>query len=118
MNPYVILAGVLAIIGSFFYGMSVGKDREVAAQAKTQAMIVQVREQAQQGAAEAIAANRPKHVTIQQKAETIIRENRILTECVNPPELKQLLDDARRDGQRAVGAGEGKLPVESGGGGP
>jgi len=118
MNPYALLVAVAVAIGSFFYGTHVGKNNELAEQIKTRTAILATRELAQQGAAEAIAHNRPVHTTIQQRAETIIRENKILTECVNPPELKQLLDNARRDGQPAVNTGEGKLPAGSGGSQP
>ncbi len=99
MNPYALIVGLLAIIGSFFYGTKVGKDHEIASQTKTQELVQAVKAEAQLGAAEAIAKNRPVHTTIQQKAETIIRENKILTECRNPAELARLLDAARRDGQ-------------------
>lgn len=117
MNPYVIIVGVLACIGAFFYGTKVGKDGEIAAQAETRDLINKVKEDAQQGAAVAIRDNRPKHVTIQQRAETVIRESKILTECVNPPELKQLLDDARRDGQDGtIPAGSSLLPAGLGNG--
>lgn len=115
MNPYVILAAVLCMAGSFLYGTKVGKEHELAKAAETQELIRAVKAEAQLGAAEAIAKNRPIHQTIQKNAETIIREHEILTTCVNPPELERLLDAARRDGKPgAVTPGGDKLPSGSG----
>lgn len=115
-NPWMILALVVALGASAAGGAKLGSDHQIAKQSKTEALIAAVKEQALQGAAAAIALNRPRHTTIQQRAETILRESKVYTECVNGPELERLLDAARNDGIGTVTPGSGIVPLESGSG--
>jgi len=87
MNPYLILAVVVgwgaSVGGAFFYGQGVGKDSEIAGQAKINKAVLETREAAQQGAADAIAKLKPVNRTIVQRTEREVRENVRYSECVN-----------------------------------
>lgn len=101
---YAGIAALGAIIGSFLYGMNVGADRQLAAQAKADTRLEQVEERAFKGAIDAINKQRPIHKTIQTQAETVIREREIY-KCPSDPVVERLLDTARQDGATAGGAG-------------
>ena len=98
MNPYVILAVVVLWGGSvgsaFWYGTGVGKDGEIANQAENRQLIIDTREQAQQGAASEIAKLKPKYTTIQGKLETVVRENVVYRDCKHSPEALRLINAA------------------------
>lgn len=85
MNPYIIIAVCIAwgasVGGAFVYGTDVGKDSEIAGQAKINKAITETREAAQQGAANAIAKIEVKNVTINRKLETEVREKRVFSDC-------------------------------------
>lgn len=114
LNPWIILAVVIALAGATAGGAKLGRDHEIAKQKKTEDLIALVKEEAQQGAAAAIAKNRPLHTTIQQRAETILRENTVYTSCVNEPELERLLNAARKDGRATGPAGDSVMPTGPG----
>lgn len=109
MNPYALIAaGVLALglaIGGFVFGVKY----ESGQQAKTEALIADVREQAQLGAAEAIAKNRPVQQIIKQKLETQVRENTVYRDCRNSADAFRLLNDALA-GREPQPVGGGQLP--------
>lgn len=85
LNPWVLLGLVVAwcasVGGAFFYGQGIGRDGEIAGQAKIKQAIEDTREQAQQGAAQAIARIEVKNVTINRKLETVVRENPVFRDC-------------------------------------
>lgn len=115
MNPlygYIAIAWLLTLGGAGWYGMSLGEDRVEARVAKTNELIAAVEARAQLGAANAIAANKPVHRTIQSKVETIVKEVPVYRDCVTTPDVVGLLDASRAlstaPGDRsvpAVGAG-------------
>lgn len=111
MNPWVLLglaaAWTASVAGSFFYGQDIGRDSEIAGQARISKAIEDTREKAQQGAADAIAKNRPINQTIVQKAETVVREKPVYRDCRHDP-----------DGLRSVNSaiiGDTSDPVGGGG---
>lgn len=85
MNPYVILALVIAwggsLAGTGWVAFGLGQDSEIAGQAKINKAITETREAAQQGAANAIAKIEVKNVTINRKLETEVREKRVFADC-------------------------------------
>lgn len=109
-NPWIILAVIIALAAAGYEGFSLGADHEVARQAKTVALIAAVKEQAQQGAADAIAKIDITQTTINRKVETITREVPVYRECLNTPDVERLLNDARAGLDRPNSAGGGVMP--------
>lgn len=114
MNLYFILGLVIAwgasVGGSFFYGEGVGKDAEIAGQAKVQQAIQDTREAGQQGAAAAIAALKPVNTTIVQKVNHELQTNTVYRDCKLPPAGLQLANQALT-GQQPEPSGSDKLPA-------
>lgn len=94
-----VLAVLLLAIGAGAGGFKLGADHEVASQAREDAKIERVSKAATDAAVEAIGRIRIEQKTIQRKAETIIKEVPVYRECVNTPDVRRLLDDARAGGQ-------------------
>lgn len=113
MNPYVILAVVAlwgtSVGGSFFYGQKVGKDSEVATQAREDVIVKKATDAAQLGAAAAIAANKPRNVTLRQEIQGEIRTNTIYAECKHSPEQLQRINSALA-GPDPITVGGGSVP--------
>lgn len=112
MNPYAMLAaGALAVaatVGAFFYGQRIGAQGEIAKQAGIDAAVRDTREAAQQGAAAAIAALKPRNVTIRQELEREIQTNTVYRDCVVPAGGVRLANEALTG--RAQPAGGVELP--------
>lgn len=112
-NPYALLAIVLFYVGSIagvgYKAYRLGEDHVVAEQAKTEVLIAKVKEEAQLGAAEAIAKIEVKHATIRQKTETITREVPVYSECRHDPVGLQLVNDALNSANTQP-ADKGELP--------
>jgi hypothetical protein len=104
-NPYVLLAaGVLAValaIGGFTFGVKYQRGQE----ARAEQLIARVRDEAQLGAAEAIAKIEIKNTTIRQQLETVTREVPVYRDCRNTDDGMRLINDALR-GPGAAGRGE------------
>jgi len=113
VNPWVLfglaVAWAASVGGSFFYGQDVGKDSEIAGQAKIKQAIEDTREKAQQGAASAIAEIKIVNTTIHQKAETVVRTERVYTDCRHAPGMRDTINSAITGRPEPVG--DGKLPA-------
>ena len=109
MIPGLLIAALLAIIGAFYGGTQYGADAEIAKQKKLDDVVRDVKEAAQQGAAAAIAANRPRNVTIKQETEREIRENTVYRDCRATPAGVRLVNEALT-GQPQP-AGDSQLPT-------
>lgn len=113
MNPYVILALVIAwggsLAGTGWVAFGLGQDSEIAGQARDEAVRKQTFDAAQQGAAAAIAANKPINRTIVQRAEKEIYENTVYRDCRVPASGVQLANEAIT-GRKPEPAGGSKLP--------
>lgn len=110
LNPWVILGVVLAIAGAFGYGMKIGGDREVAAQARFEQRLKQVQETAEAAAAKKIGEIQIVHKTIQTKTKETIREETRYRDCVNVPAVERLLDDARANRPPSEPARDSSVP--------
>jgi len=88
------VAWAASVGGSFFYGQNIGRDSEIAGQAKIKQAIEDTREKAQQGAAEAIAANKPINQTIVQKVQREVQTNTVYADCRVPASGVQLANQA------------------------
>lgn len=113
MNPYVLLAVVVgwcaSVGGAGWYGMGLGEDRIIAKQASDDKIRQQTFNDAQRGAAAAIAANKPINTTIVQKTQKEIRENTVYADCRVPARGVQLANEAIT-GRPAQPVGSGGLP--------
>lgn len=108
MNPWLILAAVGACIGAFFYGQHKGVQSAEAAAAREERIARTAFEAGQQGAAAAIAALKPRNVTIRQEIEREIQTNTVYRDCRVPADGVRLANDALTG--RAEPAGGGQLP--------
>lgn len=98
MNPYVLLAIVVgwcaSVGGAGWYGIGLGEDRIIAKQASDDKIRQQTFDDAQRGAAAAIAANKPINNTIVQKVQHEIRTERVYADCRVPASGMQLANQA------------------------
>ncbi len=108
-------AGTIA--GAFFYGQGIGKDSEVAAQARIGAAILQTRAEAQMGAAEAIAQLKPQYTTIRQETQREIQTNTFYRDCKLPAGGLRIANEALTGQRAAVPASGVKLPEADASGG-
>jgi hypothetical protein len=108
MNPWLIIAALLAVVGAFLYGEHTGAAGEIAKQKTLDDVIRDVREAAQTGAANAIAANKPVNQTIVQKATREIETNTVYHDCVNTAGQLRNINQALTG--IAQPAGDSKLP--------
>lgn len=113
MSPWFVLAFLLAWVasigGTYRYAETVGEDRVTAQQKKQDDIVRETREAAQTGAAAAIAANRPKNVTIRQETEREIQTNTFYAECRHSPDQLRRINEAIA-GHRPEPAGSGLVP--------
>ncbi len=107
MNPYFLLAAVIAwgasVAGAFFYGEGVGKDSEIATQARENKVALVASEAAASAAANAISKLEVKHAVIRQKAETVIREVPVYRDCSHDNRVLDAINQAR--GYEPAGSG-------------
>ena len=113
INPYLILLIVagwgVSLAGTAVYFTGVGENNVTAFNAKAEQVVKETREAAQQGAATAIAANRPKNITNVQEVRREIEEKVVYRECVNTPGVLRGINSALT-GERPDAAGGLKLP--------
>ena len=98
-----------SLAGTAFYFTGVGEDNIIAFNAKAEQVVRDTREAAQQGAATAIAANRPKNITNVQEVRREIEEKVVYRECVNTPNVLRGINTSLT-GIRPDPAGGFKLP--------
>lgn len=114
MNPYVLLALVVgwgaSVAGAGWCGLEAGDDRATARQARDEQIRKQTFDAAQQGAAAAIAKNKPINNTIVQKVQHEITENVRYVDCKLTPGGLQLANQAIT-GRPAQPAGGEQLPA-------
>lgn len=107
-NPYVLVALLLALGGSFFWGMRVGADREVATQARIEARVRQTEDASARAAAEAIARIEVVNKTTRQVLEREIVEKPVYRDCRNTDVGMRAIDAALEN--RPVPASDSGVP--------
>lgn len=113
MKPWIIViigvlwAASLASGGAFAY--QAGQDNVTAFNAKAEKIVLATREAGQQGAAAAIAANRPRNNTIINEVQREIQTNTVYADCRHTPAGLRGLNEALT-GKRAERSGGGELP--------
>ena len=94
MNPYIIIAALLAVLGAGASGFKLGRDSVIAGQAREDAQIEKAVQAANTATAEAIAGLKPKYTTIQNKLEKQIIENVVFRDCKLNAESFKLVNEA------------------------
>jgi len=117
MNPYIIIAALLSVLGAGFGGFRLGVDHEKASQIDKQQLVAEAVDAANTVAAEAIAKLKPKHQTIRQTLEKEIHESTIYRDCKSSQAAVDAFNSSidsvqQRDGKAAATnpAGGLKLP--------
>lgn len=105
MNPYLILAAILAAGAG---GFKLGVDHEYASQKREDQHIAQAVDAANNVAAEAISKLIPKNTTIRQTLEKEIRENTVYRDCKSSDDLVRAFNSALDQPNPAGGL---KLPA-------
>jgi hypothetical protein len=113
MNPYILLAIGLAWVASVgfagYKGADYGETKAKADQATLDDAVKKTREAAIEGAAKAIAANKPINQTIVQKVQREIQTNTVYASCKHSPDGLRGINEALT-GKPSQPAGDSKLP--------
>jgi len=107
MNPYVIIAALLAVMGAGFGGFRLGVDHEKASQVDKQQMVAEAVEAANLAAATAISKIRTTNRTILQEVERETRTNTVYVDCRHTPAGLSGVNSALTGAERPGG---GQLP--------
>lgn len=107
MNPYLIIAVLLAFAGVGAGGFKLGKDYEYASQAREDQHIAEAVDAANAASAQAIAGLKIVNKTIQNEVRREVETNTIYRDCVIPANGVQLANQALAG---AKPADSGKLP--------
>ena len=108
MTSYLILGGAAVTVGAYFYGVDVGRDSVVAEQERTRTVVREALDNAQTGAAKAIADMEIKNVTINQPIRTEVRTRTVYAECKHTDAGVRALNAAITG--RSEPLGESQLP--------
>lgn len=108
MNPYLIIAALVAVIGAGAGGFKLGAEHELAAQAREDAHVAKAIDAASTAAATAIAGIKVQNTTIHQELQREIRTNTIYADCKHSPGGLRSINEAL-DPRRS--AGDSKLPA-------
>jgi hypothetical protein len=108
MNPYLMIAVLVAVIGAGAGGFKLGADHEVAAQAREQNHIAEAVDAATAVAAQAIADIKPKYTTIQGKVIYETSTNTVYANCHQSSAGLRLVNQALNGG--TIPADSSKLP--------
>lgn len=108
MNPYLIIAALLAVLAAGAGGFKLGADHEVAAQAREQDHISEAVDAATNAAAKAIAGIKITNKTVQNEVQREVQNNVVYRDCKHSPVGLQLLNQALTGG--SVSIGDSKLP--------
>ena len=94
MNPYLIIACLVAVIGAGAGGFKLGKDYEYASQAREDQHIAEAVDAANAASAKAIASLKIVNKTIQNEVRREVETNTIYRDCVLPANGVQLANQA------------------------
>lgn len=101
-NPWAGLAVVLALVTTHgivgWQAYHIGQDALIAQQKREDDIEARTRKAAMEGAATEISKIEVKHVTIRQKAETVIQREPVYSNCVHSPDGLRLVNEALRPG--------------------
>lgn len=101
-----VALGVLA--GSCWKAYELGRDHELATQAREDKAVAIATQAAASAAAAAISKIKVQHVTLRQQADTVIREVPVYRDCVHDDRVLRDINAARGYPEPA---GDGQLPA-------
>ena len=107
MNPYLIIACLVAVMAAGAGGFKLGKDYEVASQAREDQHIAEAVDAANAASAQAIAGLKIVNKTIQNEVRREVETNTVYRDCVVPANGVQLANQALAGTKPAD---SGKLP--------
>jgi len=110
MNPYLIIAALVAVLAAGAGGFKLGADHEVAAQAREDQHIATAVEAANVTSATAIAALKPVYTTIQGKVIHETSTNTVYADCHQSPDGLRLVNQALSGG--TIAPSDSKLPTK------
>lgn len=110
INPWIIVAVLLAILSAGAGGFKLGADHEVASKARNDEQIKKVEEAVIAANAVAIASIKPRYTTIQGKLEKQYETNTVYRDCKLDPVGVQLVNEALSGGAKAPSGGELPTP--------
>lgn len=108
MNPYLVIAALLAVLAAGAGGFKLGADHEVAAKARENEHVTAAIEAASTAAAHAIAKIKVVNTTIQNEVQHEIRTNTVYADCHNSAGGLRSINEAL-SGAKPVG--DSKLPA-------
>lgn len=94
MNPWFILAGLLALVAAYGVGRNDGKEFAQAEHRKIELAQEAARKEQLEADAEAVAKIDVKNVTIQGKVIERIRTEQVYSDCKHSPESWKLIQEA------------------------
>lgn len=107
MNPYALIACMVAVLGVGAGGFKLGVDHQIASQEREDKHVQQAIEAANIAAAEAIAKIKVVNTTVQNEVQHEIRTNTIYAGCKHSPDGLRLLNEALAG---SIPAADRKLP--------
>lgn len=105
--PY-ILSGIIwiaSVAGSAWFGMNYQQALDQAKQAEVKAAIEETRKIVMEGTAHAISKIVVRNTTVQEKVETIVRDNPVYRDCQHDAEQLRNINEALTGQTGSVGAG-------------
>lgn len=107
MNPYLIIAALVAVLAAGAGGFKLGADHELASQAREDKHVAAAVAAANMASAYAIAGIKVTNTTIRQELEREIKTNTIYAECKHSSGGLRSINEALA---RPRSAGDSKLP--------
>lgn len=115
MNPYFLLAGVIAFAvamgGAYLQGRSDGQDKCVAEQVRDEQVAQIASEAAAASAAEAISKIEVRHATVRQTIEREIVEKPVFRDCRSSMDAVRMFNSAIDPASAASAADSSQLPA-------
>lgn len=111
MNPYLIIAALVAVLSAGAGGFKLGADHEIAAKAREDKHVKAAVDAATEVSAKAIASIRPKFTTITNEVQREISTQTVYRDvaCSHTPDGLRLVNQALAGGEPPAPSG-GKLP--------
>jgi hypothetical protein len=106
MNPYLIIAALLTVIGAGAGGFKLGVDHEKAGQISKQESIAEAVDAANNVWADKVASLKPTFTTIQNKVQHEVETHTVYADCKLSPDGLLLANQALSGGAKPVGQGE------------
>lgn len=109
MNPYLIIAALVAVMGAGWGGFRLGVDHQVASEVEKRQLVAEAVDAANNAAATAISKIVVRNSTIRQEVEREIRTNTVYADCRHS-DAGLLGVNAALAGAQAVTLGDRQLP--------